>query len=350
MFCLASYRHRLQHKLIVVLCVFVLVFFVCFFFVSLRSRLWCLFCPCVLPCVALFLLFSMVCRCFASALPFFVVPFVFALCCVCLCCPFYFPTMIACVSRFHVALLYVALALRSSPFTLLSLTLFSLYVELTAWRNTLLAGGGRPGPVEDPRPPQVRVQRHTVEQVVDLAPMVRILGDPVPQMVDQLVEVFSPLDITLPEEVRTVVSPSFFLQLAEQNVGIPVPGARGFQFPWLVVELEKRFTGGGCRCSTKGSPTTCHSLRPSGPHGRSGWALPPPPRLRGKRKKRKKKKLLRLQRAYAKGTGILCSSSLCSSGACGKQVLQAFAAALEATPFVVVGMFFLWKPHVMRYN
>ena len=35
-------------------------------------------------------------------------------------------------------------------------------------------------------PPQVRVQRHTVEHIVDLAPMVRILGDPVPQMVDQL--------------------------------------------------------------------------------------------------------------------------------------------------------------------
>ena len=113
MFCLASYRHRLQHKLIVVLCVFVLVFLFVNI-VSLRSPLWCLFCPCVLPCVALFLLFSMVCRCFASALPFFVVPFVFALCCVCLCSPFYFPTMIACVCRFHVALLYVALASRCS--------------------------------------------------------------------------------------------------------------------------------------------------------------------------------------------------------------------------------------------
>ena len=190
-----------------------------------------------------------------NGLPLFCQCFAFFECAFCFCSvlrlpslPFLLPTMIACVCRFHVALLYVALALRSSPFTLLSLTLFPLYVELRAWRNTLLAGGGRPGPVEDP-PPQVRVQRHTVEQFVDLAPMVRILGDPVPQMVDQLVEVFSPLDITLPEEVRTVVSPSFFLQLAEKNVGIPVPGARGFQFPWLVVELGKRFTGGGCRCS-----------------------------------------------------------------------------------------------------
>ena len=231
----------------VVLCVFVLVF--CLFILShcapLCGACFALACCLVLRCCFYFQWFAVVlpvlclyscafCFCSVLRLPLL---------------PFLLPTMIACVCRFHVALLYVALALRSSPFTLLSLTLFPLYVELRAWRNTLLAGGGRPGPVEDPRPPQVRVQRHTVEQFVDLAPMVRILGDPVPQMVDQLVEVFRPLDITLPEEVRTVVSPSFFLQLAEKNVGIPVPGARGFQFPWLVVELVKRFTGGGCRCS-----------------------------------------------------------------------------------------------------
>ena len=57
-----------------------------------------------------------------------------------------------------------------------------------------------------------------------------------------------------------------------------------------------------------------------------------------RKKKRKKKKLprggTRLQRAYAKVTGLHCSSSSCS-GACGKQVLQDSATALEATPFSV---------------
>ena len=104
---------------------------------SLRSPLWCLFCPCVLPCVAVV---SFYFQWFAVVLP---VPCLF-------CCAFGFCSMlrlpllpfllrlplrmIACVCRFHVTLLYVAL-----DFTLLSLTLFSLYVELTVWRNTLLS-------------------------------------------------------------------------------------------------------------------------------------------------------------------------------------------------------------------
>ena len=53
---------------------------------------------------------------------------------------------------------------------------------------------------------------------------------------------------------------------------------------------------------------------------------------RRKRKKRRKRRLprtsslrgTRLQGAYAKVTGLLFTSSSCSSGACGKHVLQAF--------------------------
>ena len=44
--------------------------------------------------------------------------------------------------------------------------LFQLYEEVL--------GGVRPGPVLDPRP-QERVQRHTVEHIVDLAPTVQIV-------------------------------------------------------------------------------------------------------------------------------------------------------------------------------
>ena len=60
----------------------------------------------------------------------------------------------------------------------------------------------------------------------------------------------------------------------------------------------------------------------------------------GKRKKKRKKRKLprggpRLQRAYAVVTGLHCSTSSGSPGACVQLVLQAFAAALEATPIFV---------------
>ena len=59
------------------------------------------------------------------------------------------------------------------------------------------------GPVEDPRS-QERVQRHTVDQIVETFVPVQVLDDPVPQMVDQLVEVFKLLDIAVPEQVVDV--------------------------------------------------------------------------------------------------------------------------------------------------
>ena len=60
---------------------------------------------------------------------------------------------------------------------------FSLFDEEDAvW-------GARPTGLVEPRGPQERVQRHAVEQMADFAPMVQIFDVPVPQMVDQLVEV-----------------------------------------------------------------------------------------------------------------------------------------------------------------
>ena len=65
------------------------------------------------------------------------------------------------------------------------------------------AAGERPGPVEDPWP-QARVRRHTVDQVVETFVPVQFLDDPVPLMVDQLVEVFKLLDNVVPEQVIDV--------------------------------------------------------------------------------------------------------------------------------------------------
>ena len=92
--------------------------------------------------------------------------------------------------------------------------------------------GARPGSITDPRP-QARVQRHTVDQMVD-APLLPTLDVPVPLMVEQLLlGVLSPLDFRVAEQVIEV--PKILLddvpertavrvtQLAEQLVEVPTP-------------------------------------------------------------------------------------------------------------------------------
>ena len=55
-----------------------------------------------------------------------------------------------------------------------------------------VVGGGRPPSLVDVRP-QERVQQRTVEQIVDPVPLVPLLHDVVPQMVEQLVDILAPL-------------------------------------------------------------------------------------------------------------------------------------------------------------
>ena len=118
-------------------------------------------------------------------------------------------------------------------------------------------GGTRPDRLSEVRP-QGRVQRHTVEQIVDTVLFAPSLDVPVPQMGDQLVEVCRQLDVRIPEqviempkissparpcrrrvrfaeqtaeqlvEVPTIISYSSLRGIVEQNVNIPVPG-RGVQ-------------------------------------------------------------------------------------------------------------------------
>ena len=110
-------------------------------------------------------------------------------------------------------------------------------------------------------PPQERVQRHTMEHIVDFvccAPMVQILDAPVPQTVEQLPDVLRFFDrlMSVPEqvievpqilpedvslravlrdpqlaellvEVPTIVSYSWLQLRLEQNDDIPVPGRGG---------------------------------------------------------------------------------------------------------------------------
>ena len=103
--------------------------------------------------------------------------------------------------------------------------IFELFDEDTA--------GLRPGVLAEPRP-QERVQRHTMEHIVDYvccAPLVQTLDAPVPQTVDKLHDVLKLFDNSVPEQVidvpkisqdaipqRTVLCEP---QLAEQLVEVP---------------------------------------------------------------------------------------------------------------------------------
>ena len=110
--------------------------------------------------------------------------------------------------------------------------LFSLYDEEPS--------GRRPASLAEPPGQQERIQRRTVEQPAEIAPIVQILDAPVPQTVDQLVEVLRPLDTVVPEQVMDV--PKITLhdaipqravlpvrQMAEQLVDEPLPSFDSFE-------------------------------------------------------------------------------------------------------------------------
>ena len=65
-------------------------------------------------------------------------------------------------------------------------------------------GGGRPASLAEPQGPQEQVQRHTMEQLADVAPMVPSLAVPESQMVDQLVAVIKLVDSVVPEQIIAV--------------------------------------------------------------------------------------------------------------------------------------------------
>ena len=119
-------------------------------------------------------------------------------------------------------------------------------------------GGGRPSLLLEPQGPQAGVQRHTMEHIADVVPMVQVLDLPVPQGAGQLVEVWRHLDFLIPEQVievpkisldkarrrmadfsrppqtaeqlvdvPTIISCSSLQRTVEQSIAIPVPQVRG---------------------------------------------------------------------------------------------------------------------------
>ena len=77
---------------------------------------------------------------------------------------------------------------------------------------------------------QERVPRRIVEQIVDSAPVLPLLHDPVPQTVDSVGEVLKILDKLVPDVEQVIEVPSSLLepQMAEQLVEVP-----GFEFVFV---------------------------------------------------------------------------------------------------------------------
>ena len=113
----------------------------------------------------------------------------------------------------------------------------------------------RPAPLLEVRP-QERVQQRTVEQTVDPVPVVPLLHDVVPQMVEQLVDILSPLDFHVAEQVievpkiecppraaRTVLRAP---QTVEQLVEVPTPVSYSSLFQRMMEQNVANPVAGGC--------------------------------------------------------------------------------------------------------
>ena len=90
-------------------------------------------------------------------------------------------------------------------------------------------GGGRPPPLLEVAGPQARMRR-AAEKTEDFVHLVQIFDAPVPQVVDQPMDVLTRLDIPVPEQVIEVPTISCssrivsYVNVIEQTVDIPVPG------------------------------------------------------------------------------------------------------------------------------
>ena len=67
--------------------------------------------------------------------------------------------------------------------------------------------GMRPASLAEPQGPQERILQRTVEQFVDLAPMVQILDAPVPEVVEQLADVLVRVDELVKKQEEEEMAP-----------------------------------------------------------------------------------------------------------------------------------------------
>ena len=123
--------------------------------------------------------------------------------------------------------------------------------------GALLPQGGRPAPLPEVAGWQVRIQRHTGEQLIDDLPYVQILDAPVPQVVDSAMDFFRRLDLPVAEQVIDVLMFSSSScssravlrepQMAEQLVDVPIQHIVELllQHPVDIPVLQVGVSGGG---------------------------------------------------------------------------------------------------------
>ena len=109
------------------------------------------------------------------------------------------------------------------------------------------AASSRPDRIATLSGPQERDLRRTLEQIVDAVPLVPLLDDPVPQMVEQLPDVMRFFDFLLPVPEQVIEVPKILLddvpmrtvvrdtQLAEQLVEVPTI----VSYSWLPLRMEQ---------------------------------------------------------------------------------------------------------------
>ena len=147
--------------------------------------------------------------------------------------------------------------------------LFSLYDEEP--------GGRRPASLAEPPGPLERVQRHTMEHIVDFvcfAPTLQILDAPVPQTVEQLPDILRFFDTLTPDPEQVIEVPKISPedvsmrtavrepQLVEQLVEVPT-----LVSPSLPVDVKEEDTIVAVVCDAVGRTW----FQVSGPRGRWWW-------------------------------------------------------------------------------
>ena len=86
--------------------------------------------------------------------------------------------------------------------------------------------------------PQERVQQRTADQIVDPVPLVPLLHDVVPQMVEQLVDFLTPLDFPVPEQVIEVPKIVCPLRAARTVLGAPQTVEQLLEAPTIVSLID----------------------------------------------------------------------------------------------------------------
>ena len=95
----------------------------------------------------------------------------------------------------------------------------------------------RPAPLLEVLP-QERVQQRTAEQIVDPVPVVPLLHDAAPQMVEQLVDFLTPLDFPVPEQVIDVPKIVCPPRAARTVLGVPQTVEQLVEAPTIVSLID----------------------------------------------------------------------------------------------------------------